>query len=95
MLYLTVDAIPILKLWHCAMIPSTAELGSVCKFQGLHIVPNDAADTMCMCGELLASCDDESAQFNKSESAGMQAFVWVFAWASVQTFTQIGRAGRS
>ena len=65
MLHLTVDAIPVLKLWHCAMITSAAELGSVCKFRGLYIVPDDAANATCMCGELLASCDDKSVRFKQ------------------------------
>jgi len=49
------------------VVPSTAELGSVFKFQGLHIVPNDSTDAMCMCRELLASCNGESAWFEQEQ----------------------------
>jgi len=70
MLHLAVDAISIYNLWHCTMVPSAAELGSVCKFQGLHIVPNNSADAVCVCGELLASCNGESARFEQEQEHG-------------------------
>ena len=47
------------------MVPSTAELGSVFEFRGLHIVPDDGADAACVCGELLTSCDGESVWFEQ------------------------------
>jgi len=50
--------------------PSAAKLGSVCKFRGSHIVPDDGANAMWVCGELLASCDDESAQFEQERECG-------------------------
>ena len=52
------------------MTPSAAKLGSVCEFWGSHSVPNDGADAVCVCGELLASCDDESARFERERERG-------------------------
>jgi len=47
------------------VVPSTAELGSVFEFWGLHIVPDDGTNAACVCGELLASCDGESVRFEQ------------------------------
>ena len=69
-LHLAVDAISVYNLWHCAVVPSTAELGSVCKFRGSHIVPDDSADAVCVCGELLTSCDGESVWFEQERERG-------------------------
>jgi len=69
-LHLAVDAISVYNLWHCTVVPSAAELGSVCKFRGSHIVPNDGADAVYMCGELLASCDSESMWFEQEREHG-------------------------
>jgi len=66
-LHLAVAAISVLNLWHCAVVPSTAELGSVCKFRGLHIVPDDGTDAACVCRELLASCDGKSVRFEQEQ----------------------------
>jgi len=67
MLCPTVATIPILSLWHCAVSSSAAELGSVGEFWGLHMVPDDSADAMCMCSLLLACCDDEAAWFKQEQ----------------------------
>jgi len=63
MLYPAVTAIPILNLWHCTIPFSAAELGSVGKFWGLHLVPDDSTNAVYMCGLLFMSYDDEAAQF--------------------------------
>ena len=52
------------------MIPSTAKLANVCKFQGLHIVLDDGVNAACMCGGLLASCDNKSMWFEQERERG-------------------------
>jgi len=47
------------------MTPSTAELGSIDKFRGLHVVPDDGTNAVCACGVLLACRDDEAARFEQ------------------------------
>ena len=60
MLYPTVTAISILALEHCTVTFSAPKLGSAGKFQGLNVVPDNGADAMHVCGELLACCGDRS-----------------------------------
>jgi len=66
-LYPTVATTSIFNLWCCAVTFSTADLGSVGKFWGSHVVPNDGADAVCMCSLLLASCDDKAAWFKQNQ----------------------------
>jgi len=56
-------AVSILSLERPTVTFSAAELGSVGKFRGSHLVPDDSADAMYMCGLLLASCDDKAVWF--------------------------------
>jgi len=60
---LAATAISILSWERPAVTFSAAELGSVGKFRGSHLVPDNSADAVYMCGLLLASCDDEAAWF--------------------------------
>jgi len=56
-------AISILSQERPAITFSTAELGSVGKFWGSHLVPDDSAHAVYMCGLLLTSCDDKAVWF--------------------------------
>jgi len=58
MLYPTVTAISILALERNAITFSTPEPGSAGKFQGPDVVPDNGADAMRACSELLACCGD-------------------------------------
>jgi len=71
MLYPAVTTISILNLWHCTITLSTAELGSIGKFWGLYVVPEDGIDAVWVCGSLLgsllASCDNEATWFSQEQ----------------------------
>jgi len=56
-------AVSILSRECPAVTFSAAELGSVGKFWGSHLVPDDSANAMYMCSLLLASCDDKAVRF--------------------------------
>jgi len=58
MLYPAVAAISILALERRAVTFSAPEPGSAGEFQGLDVVPDNGADAMRACGELLACCGD-------------------------------------
>jgi len=58
MLYPTVAAISILALECHAVTFSAPEPGSTGEFQGPDVVPDNGADAMRVCGELLACCGD-------------------------------------
>ena len=58
MLYPAVAAISILALERHAVTFSTPEPGSAGEFRGLDVVPDNGADAMRACGELLACCGD-------------------------------------
>ena len=48
------------------MTPSTAELGSVDKFHGVHVVLDDGAGAVRACRVLLACCNGEAARFEQA-----------------------------
>ena len=58
MLYPAVAAISILALERHAVTFSAPEPGSAGEFQGPRVVPDNGADAMRACGELLACCGD-------------------------------------
>jgi len=58
MLYPAVTAISILALERRTVTFSAPEPGSAGKFQGPDVVPDNGADAMRACGELLACCGD-------------------------------------
>ena len=60
-----IASISILGLECCAVAFSTAKLGTIAKFQDLHVVPDNSTDAMYICSLLLASCNDEATQFKQ------------------------------
>jgi len=60
MLYPAVAAISILALERCTVTFSAPEPGSAGKFQGPDVVPDNGADAMRACSELLACCGDRA-----------------------------------
>ena len=68
-LYPAVTTISIPGLERRATAFSTGELGNVGKFRGSHVVPDNSADTMYICGLLLAS-DDKATWFEPEQEHG-------------------------
>ena len=52
------------------MSPSTTELGSICKFWGLHMVADNSGDAVRAWDVLLVYCDGEAAQFKQEREHG-------------------------